>query len=61
MSIVTIGIDFAKNVFADHGVEATGKPVLVRLNLPRSKLFELIASLPPGASLYIARVFGRSA
>lgn len=27
-AIVTIGIDLAKNVFALHGVDATGKPVL---------------------------------
>jgi hypothetical protein len=30
MAIVTLGIDLAKNVFAVHGVDATGKPVLVR-------------------------------
>ena len=30
MGIVTIGIDLAKNVFAVHGVDATGKAVLVR-------------------------------
>ena len=30
MTIVTIGIDLAKNVFAVHGVDATGKPALVR-------------------------------
>lgn len=47
MSIVTIGIDLAKNVFAVHGVDATGKAVLVRPNVPRAKLLELIASLPP--------------
>lgn len=29
MGIVTIGIDLAKNVFAVHGVDATGKAVLV--------------------------------
>ena len=27
-AIVTIGIDLAKNVFAIHGVDATGKPAL---------------------------------
>ena len=27
MTIVTVGIDLAKNVFAVHGVDATGKPV----------------------------------
>ncbi len=30
MAIITIGIDLAKNVFAVHGVDETGKPVLVR-------------------------------
>lgn len=47
MAIVTVGIDLAKNVFAVHGVDATGKPALVRPNVPRAKLLELIASLPP--------------
>ena len=47
MTIVTIGIDLAKNVFAIHGVDATGKAVLVRPSVARAKLLELIASLPP--------------
>ena len=47
MAIVTIGIDLAKNVFAVHGVDATGKAVLVRPSVARAKLLELIASLPP--------------
>ena len=47
MAIVTVGIDLAKNVFAIHGVDAAGKPALVRTNVPRAKLLELIASLPP--------------
>lgn len=42
-AIVTVGIDLAKNVFAVHGVDAIGKPVLVHLNVPRNKLLELIA------------------
>lgn len=46
-AIVTIGIDLAKNVFAVHGVDATGKPALVRPSVPRAKLLELIALLPP--------------
>ena len=46
-AIVTIGIDLAKNVFAVHGVDATGKPALVRPSVPRAKLLELIATLPP--------------
>ena len=45
--IVTIGIDLAKNVFAVHGVDATGKPVLLRPSAQRAKLLELIAALPP--------------
>jgi len=47
MSIVTVGIDLAKNVFAVHGVDASGKPALVRPIVARDKLLELIASLPP--------------
>ena len=47
MAIVTVGIDLAKNVFAVHGVDETGKPVLVRPEVARAKLLELIANLPP--------------
>ena len=47
MSMVTIGIDLAKNVFAVHGVDAAGKAVWVRPIVPRAKLLELIAALPP--------------
>ena len=47
MTIVTVGMDLAKNVFAVHGVDETGKAVLVRPEVPRAKLVELIASLPP--------------
>ena len=47
MTIVTVGIDLAKNVFAVHGVDAAGKPILIRPNVARAKLLELIASLPP--------------
>jgi hypothetical protein len=45
MAIITIGIDLAKNVFTVHGVDATGKPVLVRPNVKRDALLELIAKL----------------
>lgn len=38
MTIVMVGIDLAKNVFAVHGVDATGKPVLLRPSVPRAKL-----------------------
>ena len=47
MVIVTLGIDLAKNVFAVHGVDATGRPAAVRPSVPRGKLLELVASLPP--------------
>ena len=46
MAIVTLGIDLAKNVFALHGVDATGRPALVRPSVPRGKLLELVAALP---------------
>ena len=47
MAIVFVGIDLAKNVFAVHGADATGKPALVRPAVPRARLHELVASLPP--------------
>jgi transposase len=47
VAIVTVGIDLAKNVFAVHGVDATGRAVLVRPSVTRAKLPELVASLPP--------------
>ncbi|MGF6439953.1 transposase [Paraburkholderia youngii] len=47
MSIVTIGIDLAKNVFAVHGVNEAGKPTLVKPRVSRDQLVTLIAQLPP--------------
>jgi transposase len=38
MDIVFVGVDLAKNVFAVHGVDEHGKPVLVRPSVPRAKL-----------------------
>lgn len=46
MAIVTVGIDLAKSVFAVHGVGVSGKPELVRPEVRRAKLLELIAKLP---------------
>ena len=43
MAIVTAGIDLAKNVLAIHGVDEAGKSALVRPNVPRAKLMEIIA------------------
>ncbi len=34
MAIVAVGLDLAKNVFALHGVDETGKPALVRPEAP---------------------------
>ncbi|SFZ71925.1 hypothetical protein SAMN02745887_00490 [Chitinimonas taiwanensis DSM 18899] len=47
MAIITIGIDLAKNVFAVHGVDGTGKPTLVKPKVLRTDLLPLIAQLPP--------------
>ncbi|SAK98706.1 transposase [Caballeronia arationis] len=47
MSIVTVGIDRAKNVFAIHGVDETGKAVMVKPKVTRDQLVALIAQLPP--------------
>jgi len=47
MTITTVGIDLAKNVFAIHSVDQNGKTVLVKPKVLRAALPELIASLPP--------------
>ena len=47
MSIITIGIDLAKNIFAVHGVNESGKAELVKPKVPRDQLLPLIANLPP--------------
>ena len=46
MSIVTIGLDIAKNVFQVHGVDADGGVVL-RKKLRRSELHRFFQALPP--------------
>ncbi|MFC0691343.1 IS110 family transposase, partial [Paraburkholderia humisilvae] len=46
MSIVTIGIDLAKNVFAVHGVDENGKAMLIKPRVPRDQLATLISQLP---------------
>jgi len=40
-------MDLAKNVLAEHGVDETGKPALMRPELPRAKPIERMAHLPP--------------
>ena len=47
MSIITVGIDLAKNVFAVHGVDDNGKAALVKPKVSREHLLSLIAQLPP--------------
>ena len=47
MTILYVGIDLAKTIFAVHAINEAGKPELVRPNVARAKLLELIVSLPP--------------
>lgn len=47
VTIVFVGIDLAKNVFALHGVDDAGKARLVRPAVRRDQLVETIAKLPP--------------
>ncbi|GAB4061081.1 IS110 family transposase [Uliginosibacterium sediminicola] len=47
MSIITVGIDLAKNVFAVHGVNESGKAELVKPRVARDQLLKLISKLPP--------------
>lgn len=47
MSIVTAGINLANTVFAVYGVDAAGKPLLVKSRVVRDQLAVLIAELPP--------------
>jgi hypothetical protein len=46
IAIVTVEIDLAKNVFAVHGVDESGKAALVRPDVSRSMLLELTANVP---------------
>jgi transposase len=47
VGIVAVGIDLAKNVFALHGVDETGKVVLRRPSVKRDQLLAFFASQPP--------------
>lgn len=46
-TIVTLGIDLAKNIFAPHGVDADGRVELQRPAVRRDTLEALVAELPP--------------
>ena len=45
MGIVTVGIDLAKNVFALHGVDQSGKAVFIKPKVVRGQLLEMVAVL----------------
>ena len=47
MSIVTVGIDTAKNLFAVHGVDDAGKVQMRQPRVARARLTALVAALPP--------------
>ncbi len=47
MTITTVGIDLAKNVFAVHAVGRAGLPELKCPDVRRTKLLELVAAWPP--------------
>ena len=47
MTIITIGIDLAKHIFAVHGVNESGHAELVKPRVSREQLLPLIANLPP--------------
>ena len=49
MPIAYVGIDLAKNVFALHGVDESGRAALVRPSVTRDRLREAVAKLPPCA------------
>ncbi len=44
---VVIGIDLAKNVFAVHAINRHGKAILIKPNVRRDQLLDLLAQLPP--------------
>lgn len=52
MTIATIGIDLAKNVFAAHGADYNGKTVLIKSRVSRAALAGLIAGLLPCVEAY---------
>ena len=47
MNIITVGIDLANNVFAVHGLDDNGKPVLVKPKVSRAELLPLSPTCRP--------------
>ena len=46
MAIIRIGVDLAKNVFALHGVDESGRVQMARM-VRREQLLEVLAAVPP--------------
>jgi hypothetical protein len=46
MAIIRIGVDLAKNVFALHGVDESGKVQMARM-VRREQLLDVLAAVPP--------------
>ena len=44
--MVTVGIDLAKNVFALHGIDHSGKAVFIKPKVARSQLLVIVAHVP---------------
>ncbi len=63
-AIVTTGIDFAKNVFAVHGVDAIGKSALVEPTVPRTSRINALRgfcrefgiTIPQGARTWVETI-----
>ena len=47
MNILPVGIDLAKNVFALHGVDQSGKAIFIKPKVVRGQLLDMVAQLPP--------------
>ncbi len=47
MNIITVGIDFAKSVFALHGVDQYVKEIFFKPKIACGQLLEMVAHLPP--------------
>jgi hypothetical protein len=45
MAIVAVGVDLAKNVFAVHSIDETGKVVLLKPKVKRAELMPLLRLL----------------
>lgn len=56
MSIATVGIDLAKNLFAVHGVDDNGKPVLVKPKVQCAEWLPLIAIKGTGVELFLIQI-----